>query len=69
MRSRGNLHLKHCTELEILCQRNQALLCHLSTAHTTAAFHTTPPETEYIGQRKWEYFHFCSFKVSTFAHD
>lgn len=68
---RGNqLHPMPCAELEgFHAGGSQAELCHLSTAHITEAFQTAPPRNRgYIAQRKHEYFCFCCFKASTFAH-
>lgn len=38
------------------------------STHHCSLQHCTPRNKDYIVQRKWKYFHFCCFKVSSFAH-
>lgn len=44
MRSRGNLHLKHCTELERFCAREIKHYCVIFPQHTPLQLFTLHPQ-------------------------
>lgn len=63
-----------CTWCTMLDQRDSGPE---ETRSTASSFHSThhcslqcctPRNNDHIVQRKWEYFHFCCFKVSIFAY-